>query len=116
MKIKLITFTSIITLGFLAQTTQAKTVTCQIGASNNPTYQGKCKFYRFKGGSFSLEPIGKKTFDGETTAISVTVMGKDKADVRGLTTGGINARWGEMMRSKKQPACWGDESSKICAW
>jgi hypothetical protein len=36
--------------------------------------------------------------------------------VRGLTTDGINSRWGTALRSKADPACWKGSDFEICAY
>ncbi|WP_017295364.1 hypothetical protein [Geminocystis herdmanii] len=38
------------------------------------------------------------------------------AEVRGLTTAGINSRWGEARRSKSDKACWVGDDFTICAY
>ena len=75
-------------------------------------------------GSFSVTRVMNK--DGITTilpnitTISVTLIAPGLAEVNGLTTTGINSRWGRARRSQEEPACWvsvADESDfKICAW
>ncbi|TAK59674.1 hypothetical protein [Methylobacter sp.] len=70
-----------------------------------------------KGGSFSLRNADKsKTILEGITDVSVYIIEKDIADVRGVTTDGINSRWGEAKRSTKDKACWIGSDFKICAW
>lgn len=46
---------------------------------------------------------------------SVDIVETNQAEVRGLTSKGINSRWGEAKRSRKQPSCWVGEDFKVCA-
>lgn len=116
MTIKFSILAGIFALGLLSQTVQAKTATCLITEGASTTYKGKCDFRSEAGGTFSVSPIGKKTFDGERTTVSVYMLGNNTAQVRGLTTAGINAMWGDAVRSNTQKACWVGDDFKICAW
>ena len=116
MKINMFVVAGMIMFAMLSNSVQAKTATCLITEGSSTTYKGKCDFHSEKGGSFSVTPIGKKTFDGERSTVSVYITGKDEAHVRGLTTAGINSMWGEAVRSQTQKACWVGEDFKVCAW
>ena len=50
------------------------------------------------------------------TDISVTIVATGVAEVRGLTTDGINSRWGSAVRSKVDSACWTGSDFEICAY
>jgi hypothetical protein len=84
-------------------------------------YVGPCKFFRDSGGSFNIAPAGRTEFfkharqDPGLTDIRVDVTG-DEADVHGLTTNGINSRWGSAKRSKSDHACWVGDDFSICAY
>jgi len=101
----------------LAQSAVAadRVVKCEINSENNQVYKGKCKFMPESGGSFSLSNLTDKPLFGETLVVSVYVVEKGIAEVRGLTKSGINSRWGEAKRSQKDKACWDGEDFRICA-
>jgi hypothetical protein len=106
--------------GFLAVGTmlfahiaEARPVRCVLTGSVQ--YVGKCDFIR-GGASFSLSPIGRASFPGGINPVSVAIDTPGVAEVRGLTRDGINSRWGEARRSKKDPACWEGSDFRICAY
>ena len=112
--------TSRFLVGFLAvgamlfaHIAEARPVRCVITGSVQ--YAGKCDFTR-SGGSFSLSPIGRASFPGGINPVSVAIDTPGGAEVRGLTRDGINSRWGEARRSKKDPACWEGSDFRICAY
>ena len=98
----------------------AKDARCAIKTTDG-AYSGPCGFTREKGGSFSLEPVGRPDFfkhakdDPGITDISVEIEGSS-ADVRGLTTDGVNSRWGAARRSRKDRACWVGDDFSICVY
>src|SRR4051812_3889914 len=81
-----------------------KTARCAITAAEGAAYRGPCHFLAEKGGSFDLSPLGKKLFFDEIGSISVFITGKGMAEVSGLTQSGINSRWGEARRSRRDAA------------
>ena len=98
----------------------AKPARCVV-TTNTGVYKGQCDFLAERGGSFSITPAKQSEFfkhdpdfPGITT-ISVAVNGQD-ADVRGLTTAGVNSRWGSAKRSKTDKACWVGADFTICAY
>lgn len=94
-----------------------KTVKCQIDSGNKVAYKGKCVFLPEEKGSFSLSnPSDNKPLLDEISIVSVYIVDKGVAEVRGLTTEGINSRWGEAKRSEKDKACWVGSDFKVCAW
>lgn len=91
---------------------QGQIVNCSI----NNDYRGKCRFDVERGGSFSLShPSGKPLFGG-IMDVSVYIVARNQAEVRGLTTDGIKSRWGEAVRSRRNPACWVGSDFEVCAW
>lgn len=91
----------------------ARPVRCVITGSIQ--YRGKCDFTR-AGASFSLAPIGRASFPGGVNPVNVAIVSPGIAEVRGLTREGINSRWGEARRSKRDPACWDGSDFRICAY
>ena len=78
-------------------------------------YTGKCDFTH-AGASFSLSPIGRASFPDGVNPVSVAIVAPGVAEVHGLTREGINSRWGEAHRSKRDPACWEGSDFRICAY
>lgn len=55
-------------------------------------------------------------FEISNYGVTETILIVDDDEyVRGLTSEGINSRWGEAKRSKKDKSCWIGEDFKICA-
>ena len=105
---------SVLATMVFSASSMARPVRCLIaGAGLN--YRGKCDFTP-SGGSFSISPIGRASFPGGVNPVSVAVVAPGVAEVRGLTREGINSRWGEARRSKRDPACWEGSDFRICAY
>lgn len=107
---------SVLMLAQVQQPTQASEAFCVVkGASDEIQFQGDCTFEQFGGnGSFSIKsPSG---LIAGRAVISVYITEPGIAEVRGLTTGGINSRWGEARRSSSDPACWAGSDFTICAY
>lgn len=96
-----------------AQSAKVKTARCKI-VSADGRYTGPCTFTPDGKGSFSVAPVGRKRLTGQTTMISVYIVGPGQAEVSGLTTDGINSRWGAAARSKKDRACWLGSDFSVC--
>jgi hypothetical protein len=92
-----------------------RTARCAISTEEAP-YRGPCRFLPSGGGSFALEPVRGHRFFGEITGISVEMTGRGEAEVRGLTTSGVNSRWGAARRSRRDPACWEGQDFSVCAY
>ena len=106
----------------LSAEAKGKMVDCAITSlpGNEVQFKGKCRFVPEAGGSFTLmDAAGKDRFYGEIGMVSVTLTGKDMAEVSGLVLGaggGHNSRWGEARRSAADRACWDGTDFRICAW
>ena len=102
----------------LAQTALAadRVVSCTITTATKTAYNGPCLFIPEAGGSFSLSNTKRQgpLFD-DIGVLSVFIIAKGRAEVRGLTSDGINSRWGEAQRSTKDAACWEGSGFSICA-
>lgn len=96
-----------------AQSAKAKIARCKITSADG-RYTGPCTFTPDGKGSFSVTPVGRKRLTGQTTMISVYIVGPGEAEVSGLTTDGINSRWGAAARSKKDRACWLGSDFSVC--
>lgn len=93
-----------------------KVVSCTITTGKTLAYNGPCLFIPDAGGSFALSNIKRQgpLFD-DIGVLSVSIIAKGRAEVRGLTSDGINSRWGEAKRSTKDAACWEGSDFSICA-
>jgi hypothetical protein len=94
---------------------KARAATCAIKSNGNPDFRGPCAFTPERGGSFSIAPKGKRRFPG-VTSISLSVVEPGVGEVRGLTRDGINSRWGEARRSRRDRACWEGSDFSICVY
>lgn len=92
-----------------------KRAKCEITSGGKTAFKGSCLFTPEPGGSFSLSNTREeKPLLENITIVSVFVVQKGVAEVRGLTTDGITSRWGEAKRSQKDTACWEGSDFKIC--
>ncbi len=79
------------------------------------TWRGPCYFFSERGGSFSIRPR-RGAFPDGTDQIGVTLVGRGQAEVRVITRHGMNSRWGEARRSRRDAACWVGDDFSICAY
>ena len=88
------------------------------------TMNEDCHFEPSVNGSFTIskvdktgEPVrcflGKEDWDKDLKVkypcimfVSAWIIEEGVAEVRGLTTAGINSRWGRYVRDPDEPACW----------
>jgi hypothetical protein len=97
-------------------TAKPKTANCRIESEGALKFNGPCRFLPERGGSFILNPArGRGPLYGTVLSVSVTIIKRGVAEVRGLTSAGINSRWGRAERSRKNPACWVGSDFKVCA-
>jgi hypothetical protein len=95
---------------------RSKPASCEIVSEGRVQFRGRCLFTLERGGSFSLGPLRRRgQLYGSILSVSVAVVGRGVAEVRGLTTGGINSRWGRAVRSKRDRACWVGRGFRVCA-
>jgi hypothetical protein len=102
---------------------------CLVQSGSNVILSGQCLFEKEESTNcFSLSNIIEGlTLDGKPvppsyssevgiTDISICIVEKGKAEVRGLTTLGVNSRWGEAISDPNDKSCWIGKGFKICAW
>jgi hypothetical protein len=89
---------------------------CSVKTAGAPDYQGPCRFSPEEKGSFTIEPKGRRAFANGVTSISIWMVSAGIAEVRGLTRDGINSRWGEARRSKRDRACWLGSDFSVCVY
>tara|TARA_Y100000815_G_scaffold274110_1_gene307212 strand:+ start:1055 stop:1525 length:471 start_codon:yes stop_codon:yes gene_type:complete len=97
-------------------TPTGRMVHCRITNDYGAKFDGQCLFQADSDGSFALSLPDEKPLTDEITLIGVGITAPGKAEVRGLTTAGVNSRWGAATRSTEDPACWTGEDFEICAW
>ena len=100
----------------LAHPAQATDAFCVItDGSGAIEFQDSCTFEQYGGnGSFFIRAL-----DGliaGRVSITVSIVEPDIAEVRGLTTRGVNSRWGQANRSSSDLACWIGSDFAICAY
>ena len=88
---------------------------CVVDAAGAPRWSGPCSFAPERGGSFTVTPRRGRLFNG-TTSISVTVIRPGVAEVRGMTALGVNSRWGQATRSRRDGACWIGSDFSVCVY
>ena len=93
----------------------ARPARCVITAAGERAWRGPCDFMADGGGSFGIRPTRGHFPDG-IDLISVSLIRPGVADVRGLTPDGVNSRWGEARRSRRDRACWVGEDFSICVY
>ena len=114
--LKIVPVVSILMAAQIQQPVKASEAFCIVkGASNEILYRDDCIFKQSGGnGSFSIEsPYG---LIAGRAMISVSLTEPRVAQVRGLTTRGINSSWGTATRSTSDPACWVGSDFVICAY
>jgi len=102
-------------LFFAATPAFARPARCVVQSAGAPTWRGACNFIPDRGGSFAIDPP-RGRFPGGVSDISVSLVSPGVAEVRGLTRDGINSRWGEAHRSRRDPACWVGEDFSVCVY
>lgn len=95
---------------------EGKSARCVIQQDGATAYAGACDFQMDQGGSFGIRRHDGKPILPNITHISVFIVSTGVAEVRGLTTDGINSRWGRATRSQRDPACWTGSDFEICAY
>lgn len=97
---------------------EARDAGCRIEQAGRVVLDRTCDFQpEGRDGSFTLSARGgadTPLFRG-VSVVSVMVIEPGLAEVRGLTTGGINSRWGTARRSDRDRACWQGDDFRICA-
>jgi len=93
----------------------ARSARCVIQNAGAATWRGPCDFIPDGGGSFGIQPA-RGRFPGGISDISVSIISPGVAEVRGLTRDGINSRWGEARRSRRDRACWVGDDFSVCVY
>ena len=111
-----LSLTTILITPLTQKMAQAGEALCVIkGSANQTLFKDKCNFNQFGGnGSFWIE--AKSGLIAGRESITVSIIQPGIADVRALTTDGINSRWGEAKRSNSDKTCWVGSDFSICAY
>lgn len=97
-------------------TARAKMASCRIVSQGAVQFSGRCRFIAERGGSFTLRRArGRGPLYGSILSVTVAIIGRGVAEVRGLTRDGINSRWGRAVRSRRNRACWVGRGFRVCA-
>ena len=94
---------------------EARSARCVVQSAGAPIWRGPCDFVPDRDGSFGIQPL-RGRFPGGISDISVGIIAPGVAEVRGLTPAGVNSRWGEARRSRRDKACWAGEGFRICVY
>jgi hypothetical protein len=92
-----------------------KKAKCKI-TTGGEVLKGPCLFESGEDGSFYVETDAIPGLRDQIDSISVTIIEKGTAEVRGLTKDGINSRWGAAQRSTTDKACWTGSDFEVCAY
>ena len=109
---------ALILLVFACGIAHARDARCSITEGRRITFNGPCDFSPDgRDGSFSLSSRRPQGYLlKEISVLSVSITAPGVVEVRGLTSAGINSRWGEARRSQRDPACWVGSDFQVCAW
>ena len=102
-------------LAATAAAAKPRAARCVIDAAGAARWSGACEFQAERDGSFTVTPP-RGSFQNGVSAISVAIVRPGLAEVRGLTRGGINSRWGEAARSRRDRACWVGSDFSVCVY
>jgi len=112
---KLTLVVAALALALVATPAAARPARCVLHSAGATVWRGACDFMPDGGGSFAVRPL-RGRFPGGIDPLSVSIIAPGMAEVRGLTRDGINSRWGEAHRSRRDPACWVGEDFSICVY
>lgn len=107
---------ALVPLALIATAAEARPARCVIASAGAPTYRGPCEFTPDRGGSFAVSPGRVANFPNGISIISLFIISPGVGEVRGLTRQGINSRWGEARRSRRDPACWVGADFSLCVY
>jgi hypothetical protein len=98
------------------ETGKKRTVRCHISSDDITIFEGSCEFQQFdKKGSFNISREDENVpLNEDVLFFTVTVTGKNRAQVKAVTTGGHPSQWGAAKLSRKSKACWVGAHFRIC--
>ena len=89
-------------------------VQCRVSNDYGEGFEGDCLYESLGFESFSIKPANQDQNILGSLQVTVWVENDEIVEVRGLTTDGINSRWGRVRRSMEDPDCWVGEDFLIC--
>ena len=95
---------------------EARPARCVVRDAAGHQYRGPCHFLLERGGSFSVAPSKARFLVPGVTSLSLAILEPDRGEVRGMTALGVNSRWGEARRSRKDRACWDGADFRLCVY
>ncbi|MFK4002684.1 hypothetical protein [Qipengyuania sp. NPDC077563] len=100
-----------------APATGERIVDCEIVSGGEEVLNAPCQFSPQSNGGFTLmSRSGDGAIYGRILSVSVSKIDSKTAEVRGMTSDGINSRWGQATRSAQDPACWSGSDFSVCAY
>lgn len=110
-----VALTAALALAVASAEAKPRPARCVIDAAGAPRWSGPCQFEAERGGSFSVTPA-RGRFQNGVTSISLAIVSAGVGEVRGLTSSGVNSRWGEARRSPRDRACWIGADFSLCVY
>src|SRR5690348_6195731 len=86
--------------GIVPADAQPRTGRCVIEAAAAPRWAGLCRIKPEGDSGFTVTPT-RGSFQNDVVAISFVFVSPGSGEVRGLTSGGVNSRWGGATRSSR---------------
>jgi hypothetical protein len=99
-----------------ANAAQARQARCRLQSAYGERFEAPCDFRVVSGGGFSIAPIAPRRTILGASIVNVAVIAPGRAEVSGLTSSGINSRWGPAKRSAADRACWVGSDFRICVY
>lgn len=87
---------------------------CRVSNDYGESFEGDCLYESLGYESFSIMPANQDQSILGSLQVTVWVENDEIVEVRGLTTDGINSRWGQVRRSIEDADCWVGEDFIIC--
>ncbi|TFI58369.1 hypothetical protein E2493_10320 [Sphingomonas parva] len=107
---------SLLPLLLLAAPAEARPARCAVQDATGHDYRGPCDFLVERGGSFTVTTVKGRFLVPGVTSLSLTIVKPGLGEVRGMTALGVNSRWGEARRSRKDRACWDGADFRLCVY
>ena len=99
----------------LATPASAKNTMCRAHSADG-TFNGACSFTPQRGGSFVIKALDQRYILPRISAIKVKVGKFGWAEIIAVMASGIESSFGDVQRSKSEPACWVGGDNWVCAY
>jgi hypothetical protein len=104
----------LLALALAAPAAAERRARCVITSRGSPTWRGACIFSPGAHGSFSISAAHGDMGGMGDLAIDVTAPGRGHAEY--MMSSGRHEDWGDVRRSRRDPACWVGRDSSICVY